>query len=280
MLPPFLLRRNVLRNTQCHSSLALILLFVVVLAFVPTVALADYVTLPTFEATVPASYFAGQTLIGVDGWTSYAAGSAVVTPVAGGETRVLEGSQSAALYGDGGTVCIARNFDAGTTMDDNTIVAWEFIGGGTAGDTTMYLSHNLAGGKTPIGLNVNHDTGNFDLYGYNAPAASASGTFVAGDKYLLEVALNFTTDTFEGFYTNLTAAGTRTSLGTAGFAGGTPLDLTGAQLAAGAIAPWSDASGVGAVAIFDNATIPEPSAITLLALGLISLLAYAWRKQK
>jgi predicted MFS family arabinose efflux permease len=41
-------------------------------------------------------------------------------------------------------------------------------------------------------------------------------------------------------------------------------------------------TSVGGVA-FDNlsvSTVPEPSAVLLMAMGLVGLLAYAWRKQK
>ncbi|HOM17756.1 MAG TPA: hypothetical protein PLQ00_10525, partial [Thermoguttaceae bacterium] len=88
------------------------------LAIVLTVAAASArAGMITFE---PPTYTAGYSFLNVDGWT-YKYGwdpndKFLITPISGGELRVLSGTQSAVLYQGTDRAVLGRQFDAGTPL--------------------------------------------------------------------------------------------------------------------------------------------------------------------
>ena len=123
-----------------------------------------------------------------------------------------------------------------------------------------------------------------------APATrSDSGvSVVSGHNYKLEMVLNFTSQSYQGFYTDITASGTRTSLGTQTFYTDATHPTVDPTLlnSQGGIGLASRLGGGNRTVIFDDiqmggtAPSPEPSTLVLLGTGIVGLLAYAWRKRR
>ncbi len=238
----------------------------------------------TFEATTPASYVAGSTFIDVDGWTTFdttADEKFIVTPESGippGETHALSGSQSAAIFKGSDSVAIAgRKFDADTVLGDVSVLSCRMLVDGTGGNGGFYLSNKIGSWKTPGGIFA-YVGGNFFLYGSSDVDTGVS--VITNNDYLLEMVLDFTNDRFEGFCTDITGGGSRTSLGVGDFH--QPLDPS-STAANGGFIPVSSVTGAGAATIFDDikaGVIPEPSSVVLLCLGGLGLLMTTSRRKR
>ena len=172
-----------------------------------------------FEAEV---YVAGSTVAGVDGWSSNSAAATTIS-----STSVLEGTKSQRIDGSGGaTTYTSRRFVPGTIYGDGTTIRGRMmVDGSSTGTAELFLSHNMAASATPAGI-IAQAGGNFFVYGMVGGAlATASGwdsgvAVVSDADYLLELELDLTNQSFESFVTNLSAGGSRTSLGTYDFAYG------------------------------------------------------------
>lgn len=204
------LERHICRGIGCKFSWLAGCLFLVLSG--PThAALIDFET-PT--------YTAGSTIVGVDGWVipPFATNNeSVVTPDAAGsgDTRVLAGAQSARLWSDVATTFVVRVFDEETIIGNGAVLSARMLTDGTAGRAEVLFTNDLTTGSTPLGIIANAG-GNFDLFG--SSLATDSGVPVVNNAdYLLEMEMDMRNQTFEGFVTNLTAAGPRTSLGSDSF---------------------------------------------------------------
>ena len=202
-----------------------------------------------FEAPI---YVAGESVIGVDGWKHFLGATAVVT------TDALNGEKSVQLSG---TRSIAlRHFGPGTTYDDGTVLSAKvMIDGGSPADSSaeFHFSDAPEQAKSPAGI-IATIGGNFFIFGLKDGAIVSdkgidTGVPVLTDvKYLLEVELDLTSQTFDAYATNLTAGDPRVSLGTAEF-----------WVAAGTdVLPGDDTTGgfglctrTGAVATYDDISV-------------------------
>jgi hypothetical protein len=192
------------------------------------------------------------------------------------QLSALTGSQTDVLIGS--TVTVSGNLSSGTGADlvdklaaDNTVdapILWDYTG--------LVLSFS----------------------GFDSDFTTVRFFGVAGDsgRPMVDIALRSSTTS----KTSTTAADYETDLGTSSAAGRTYLpyisgvsandrgyfDVTVAAPANTKslyiqFAPGGGAGGGGrCYEVEAIKTVPEPSAITLLAIGLIGLLAYAWRKRR
>jgi hypothetical protein len=181
------------------------------LVVAPAAAVVDFETYPV-----------AQDFIGIDGWSYYSAATTTITPdpFFAADSRVLNGSQSARIWGS--LSVVLRPFDPGPEeWGTGTTLSTRMLVDGASGSGEFYVSHNLAGLATPGGI-VGMAGGNFNLFGRVGVGGDNIDTgipFLTNTDYLVEIEMDLAAQSFEGFYTNITAGGPRSSLGTATFAG-------------------------------------------------------------
>ena len=230
-----------------------------------------------FEADV---YVAGESVVGVDGW------SEAIWPADGMVTdaTVLEGTKSLRLTGSPNAI-LQRNLGEGTVVDDGYIVSTVMMAEGPDdGNAEFHYSHNQDALSTPAGI-VGKLGGNFWVFGLlDGEVVSPGGIetdvpFESNVEYLLEMVMNFTGQTFKAYATDLTNGGERTLLGEAEYwfdeATSGPVVPTD-----GTNAGYIVVTRGGAVAYYDafNCAIPEPGCLVLSVLGLLGVLAIRRRK--
>jgi hypothetical protein len=260
-------------------------------------ALADTITFEPPTYVGPPNYSQGN-VYGQDGWydgpvPGDPAGDAYLTPAGpGGFDTVLAGNQSLALYNMGTYGTIAQRFPtAGTVWADgaklDTLMTIGTNGGAGPTPTMGMASISLVSEQpqwTPAAIEAYLGASpHFELYGQTSVVSSVP---VLIDKmYKLEMALDFTNQQFEGFVTNLTDGGLRTSLGTVNFAAYTshPVDPSLLNSQGGVGLRGNIKDGYKTV-LFDNVVmgspVPEPSSLVLFALAGVGMVAYGWRKRR
>lgn len=205
-------------------------------------------------------YTAGGEWVNVDGWIPFNLADwtapTLVTP-SGGETAVLSGSQSGRL-GSGTKVGVGRFFDSGpitsfATGDYRTVISCLVQGSGTGG-TKETIGFNLASDPVVAGTHAGIQLeigGNIKLFGNTAGYLLDSGvSFVSGDTYKLELELNVSNNSFKGYATNLTAAGSRTYLGSLPMVGTVTPELYPTR-------GFALTANGGSVAVFDDFDVYE-----------------------
>lgn len=219
------------------------------------------------------TYTAGTDIGGVDGWVKHS-GDGRVTPDANSgyvppTYPILQGSQSFVQYGTGfygrGWGSASSAVADGSTL--SALVRHEI--NASSGVSGLYMSDNagLGGGGSPAGVEFNHASDTIDLFG-SGGSTSSGYAFANATTYLVEMVLDFTTDSFQAYATDLTNAGPRTSLGSKSFASAEDASTVAADggvliLRAGSAVFW-DAIEVNA--------IPEPALGGLLAMAATALL--------
>jgi hypothetical protein len=99
------------------------------------------------------------------------------------------------------------------------------------------------------------------------------------------MAIDFTNQQYEGFCTNLTDGGPRTSLGTTHFYlySTHPVNPSLLNTQGGVVLTGNITDGWRTV-LFDNVVmgspVPEPSALVLFTLAGLGMMAYGWRKRR
>ncbi len=174
-------------------------------------------------------YTAGSSFVGIDGWqvTLTFDGPVVVTPDPGGsgDTTVLSGDQSGRVASsNGNTTGIARLFtQSSVALADGTIVSGHMQMDATPGGyCELFFSHNPYGAATPGGISGRVGD-NFYIFGTGGYIDTGISSLSNVD-YLLEMELNLSSQSFTAYATNVTAGGTRTSLGSLPF--NTPVQIT------------------------------------------------------
>lgn len=221
------------------------------------------------------SYAEGSSLAS-NGYTQFGGGFSIVYPDTTGSGLTdppfppLEGTQSVYV---GSSQFDARGWGAASSEVGDGATLSVLVKQETAaasGQTQFYLSGNagIGGGGSAAGIFLDHATGLINLFGTaETPTAFA---YTPGSVYLLEMELDFTTDSFVGYATDVTGAGPRTLLGSQAF--GVALDAVTTASDGGILLGNANS---GSAAFWDDVqiTIPEPASLTLVGLGALIMVS-------
>jgi hypothetical protein len=176
----------------------------------------------------PPMFTADTDIAGVDGWIAFDSAEGKVMPSASTgyippTYPILSGSQSFAHYRED---FYGRAWGlAASEVTNRSTFSWlmrtEF--NAASGYNAVYFSHNvgIGGGSTPGGVELNEATNTFHLFG-DSGSTNTAVSYTPATTYLLEMELNFTSDQFETFVTDVTNNSARASLGIKAFV--VPLD--------------------------------------------------------
>jgi hypothetical protein len=176
----------------------------------------------------PPTFTADTDIAGLDGWIAFGSAEGRVMPSASTgyvppSYPILSGSQSFAHYRED---FYGRAWGlAASQVTNRTTFSWlmrtEF--NSTFGFNAVYFSQNvgIGGGSTPGGIELPEATNTFHLFG-GSGSTNTAVSYTPATTYRLEMELDFTSDQFEAFVTDVTNNGSRISLGIKAFT--VPLD--------------------------------------------------------
>jgi hypothetical protein len=170
----------------------------------------------TFCDFEPPTYTNNTSFLGVDGWqqTGGTPDSLVTPHITSGYVQALQGKQSALIGSMDHSRYRTFRRAGKLPFENGCTVSWLWQRPEGLGISWFYLSDNLAGGSTPVGIELDA-SGNILLTGTDT--TDSGKDYEAGKTYRLEIVLDFTKHQFEAFVTNVTDNGPRTSLGTKPF---------------------------------------------------------------
>jgi len=223
----------------------------------------------TLIADFESPTFTQTELAGQDSWNGYVNGPGWAEVQAYAPAYVLAGAQS--VYHYRSTSFIDRVIPGG--VPNGSTLSWLFAqevlhNDQNAGEYNFagLMDAAITGNSTAaVGVLPNN---NFALFG-DGTATDTGITLSALNVYLIEMELDLTTQTFDGYVTNITAAGPRTSLGTKAFNSSAPLTVAPA---------FGSFKAGGSAIILDNIVIPEPASAGLLAAGSLIVLRRKMRR--
>lgn len=190
----------------------------------------------------------------------------------------LAGTQSYVLWGPTG-IYQAKGFggDASQVGNESILAALTGVEVYASGSGTLagfYLSDNVASGSTPGGIEYWKPTHTFALYGQGGTDVISAIPWVNNVVYKVEIEMDFTTDTFNGYVTDITNSGPRQLIGTQQFDNALDAGTTAAN---GGVVITGGFNGSSSY--WDNIEInavPEPASLGLL--GIFGLLALSRRR--
>ncbi|MCG2685417.1 MAG: PEP-CTERM sorting domain-containing protein [Planctomycetales bacterium] len=246
-----------------------------VVAMVLALASAATANVIPFSENFEAGYNAAS-LDGQNGWATVAwAGTSMDV----GSTAGKGPSWGATTLGNAGWIANSKSHGSTFGAGDHLILSADYYAavgarglvdvekpGGSFGQYIMMEVLNDCGGDTGIRMEVQ---------GSGGYAATADWTAaVTAQWYHLQ--LDWTVGD-DAVYTVWDASNAQVFQGTVN----TSTLITSADAAAMSVVAIGAAGAAGSAAAIDNISlVPEPSSVVLLAIGLLGLLCYAWRKRK